>query len=86
MILDGARLVAISDDCRTLALAGSGGRIVVWTAPEPLQGTVQRIRLWVESLACMELDSRGVVNALNPEAVRQRHQQLEEQGGPPPFY
>jgi WD40 repeat protein len=86
MILDGARLVAISDDGRTLAVAGSGGRIVLWTAPAPIQGTVQRIRLWVESLAGMELDGRGVINALNPEAVRQRRQQLLEQGGPPPFY
>ena len=54
--------------------------------PKPIQGTVQRIRLWVESLAGMELDGRGVVNALNSEAVRQRRHQLEEQGGAPPFY
>jgi WD40 repeat protein len=86
VILDGARQVAISGDGRTLAVAGSGGRIVVWTAPEPVTGTVERIRSWVELLAGMELDSRGVVSALSPESLSSRRQQLDEQGGPPPYH
>jgi eukaryotic-like serine/threonine-protein kinase len=86
VILDGARHVAISGDGQTLAVAGSAGRIVVWTAPEPLTGAVERIRLWVELLAGMELDSRGVVSALSPESLNSRRQQLEDHGGPPPFH
>jgi WD40 repeat protein len=84
--LDGAREVAISADGQALAVSGSGGRIVVWTAPQPLSGDVERIRPWVELLAGMELDSRGVVNALGPGALRNRRQELDEQGGPPPFH
>ncbi len=85
VILDGANQVATSADGRTLAVSGLGGRFVVWNVPEPIPGTVETIRLWAESLAGLELDSQGVVNALGPEALRRRGQQLEEQGGPPPI-
>ena len=85
MILERATQVATSADGRTLAVAGSEGRFVVWNSPAPLAGSLENIRLWVEVLAGMELDDRGVVNTLGPEAVRRRQEQLEERGGPPPI-
>jgi WD40 repeat protein len=83
VILDGALPVATCANGRTMAVGGSGGRIVVWNAPEPLAGSVERIRLWVELLAGMEVDSRGVVSVLGPDAVRRHHERLDELGGPP---
>ena len=83
VILDKANHVATSADGRMLAVTGSGGRVVVWNAPEPLAGTVENIRLWVEVLAGLELDARGVVNTLGAEAIGRRRQQLEKLGGPP---
>ena len=60
--LDGMYPVAASSKGRTFAVAGSGGRVALWNEPEPLEGKVERIRLWVELLSGMELDSRGVVS------------------------
>jgi WD40 repeat protein len=81
--LGGANRVATSTDGRTAAVSGLGGRFVVWNAREPIPGTVEKIRLWAETLAGLELDSQGVITALGPEALRRRQQQLDEQGGPP---
>ena len=76
VLLDGVKPVSFSANGRTLAVAGSGGQIVVWqAAPPPLVGAVERIRLWVEVLTGLELDNRGVVNVLSPDAV-QRYQRL----------
>ena len=85
VILDGAMPVAFSANGRTMAVSGSGGRIAVWNTPEPLAGTVERIRLWVELLAGMELDDRGVVSVLAPADLKRRQQQLALMGGPPPI-
>jgi hypothetical protein len=83
VVLDGASLVAASFLGQTLAVAGSGGRIVVWNAPEPLAGKVENIRLWVELITGMELDSRGMVSTLGREALRDRQERLDQQGGHP---
>jgi hypothetical protein len=55
-------------------------------AAEPPGGAVEQIRLRVESLAGMKLDSSGVVSALGPEDIRQRLKKLEDSGGPPPLH
>lgn len=81
--LDGMYPVAASSKSRRFAVAGSGGRVAMWNEPEPLEGKVERIRLWVELLSGMELDSRGAVSALSPEALGRHQQQLDAAGGPP---
>ncbi len=83
IVLDGARPVAVFPNGHTLAVGGAGGRIVVWDVPEPMLGTPQRLRLWIEVLTGMQLDSRGAVSTLDSEALRSRQQKLGEQGGPP---
>ena len=83
IVLDRVLPVAVFPNGRTLAVGGSGGRIVVWTLPEPMPGTAQRLRLWVELLTGMQLDRRGAVSALDSDALRSHRQELDEQGGPP---
>ena len=69
VILDGSVLIATSADGRTSAAAGPGGRVAVWNPPAPLAGNVEDIRLSIERLTGMELDSRGSVTPLSPAAL-----------------
>ena len=75
--------VAISPNGHLLAAGSLDGRSAVWQAPRPLPGSVERIRLWIEVLTGMELDSREVIQELSPAALRERRQRLEALGGPP---
>jgi hypothetical protein len=68
--------VAFSPDNRRLAAGASDGRIVVWDAPLPLEGSAERVRLEIERLTGMELDAEGAIHQLGPEALAQRSQAL----------
>src|SRR5207248_2542937 len=77
---EGVLAVAFSPDGRRLAAAGRHGRIALWDTPRPLEGDVERVRLWVEVLTGMELDSQDVVQPLSAEALERRRSRLEELG------
>jgi WD40 repeat protein/tRNA A-37 threonylcarbamoyl transferase component Bud32 len=75
----GARAVAFSPDGRRLAVGAQDGQIALWDAPPPpLEGSVARVRLWVETRTELELDPQGVVRKLDADALRQRQQQLRD--------
>jgi len=75
--------IAFSPDGRHLAVAGTRGRIALWATPRPMQGTSQRLRLWVETLAGMELDEQQMIHTLEPDEVQRRRARLDELGGVP---
>jgi WD40 repeat protein len=76
--------IAFSPDGRYLAVVGKRGRIALWETPQPMQGTSERLRLWVETLAGMELDSQQEIHCLQPDEARRRRARFEELGGPLP--
>ena len=51
--------------------------------PIPAEGTVERIKCWVEVLTRMELSPEGVVRVLSAEEWEARNQRLRDLGGPP---
>jgi WD40 repeat protein len=55
----------------------------IWSLPTVVQGTPERIRIWVEILTGMELDAQGATRQLDPEAWRERRRRLQELGGAP---
>jgi WD40 repeat protein len=75
---DWALAVASSTDGRQLAAGGRAGRIAVWDAPPPREGTAERVRREVEVLTGMEIDGREAVRELSPDEVRQRRHRLGE--------
>jgi WD40 repeat protein len=75
--------VAFAANGKRLACGGLDGRIALWDTPAPVEGSVQRVRLWVEVLTGMELDSGETIRELSPEAIQQRRQQLHKLGGAP---
>ena len=75
--------MAFSPDGKT-ALTGSYDRTArLWSIPEPLEGDIDRIRLWVQVLTDVELDSQGDFHVLDSETWQERRDRLEQLGGPP---
>jgi WD40 repeat protein len=68
--------VAFCPDGTMLAVAGRQGRIVLWRPPQPRTGSVEQLRLEVEVLTGMTLDSREVVRPVDAGEVQQRRQLL----------
>jgi WD40 repeat protein/tRNA A-37 threonylcarbamoyl transferase component Bud32 len=79
------RQLVFSPDGKTLLSSGSGPArcIRLWPVPSPLSGDAQRLVLWTQVLTGMELNSEGVVNALDAEQWQERRERLEKLGGPP---
>jgi WD40 repeat protein len=75
--------LAFSPNGRCLAVAGERGRIALWETPQPMQGTSERLRLWVETLVGMELDGQQMIHSLDADEVRRRRARLDELGGMP---
>jgi WD40 repeat protein len=75
--------VAFNPDGQTLLTASSDGTARLWPAPPPLKGETERIVLWTQVITGMELDQRREVHVLDGPTWAQRHQRLEQLGGPP---
>ncbi len=75
--------VAFSPDGKT-ALTGSSDRTArLWSIPKPLEGDIDRLKLWVQVLTGVELDSLGNYRVLDSTAWQERRDRLEQLGGPP---
>jgi WD40 repeat protein len=74
--------VAFSPDGRTFLTSGFKAPRL-WQVPAPLDGEAERIRLWLEVTAGLELDAGGAAVQLNAKAWRERWERLQKLGGPP---
>jgi WD40 repeat protein len=61
----------------------TGTTVCRWKAPAPLEGDPDRIRLWIEVNSGLELDEGGAAVELDANAWQQRHDRLQQLGGPP---
>jgi WD40 repeat protein len=75
--------VTFSPDGRTLVTGGLDQTVRFRRMPQPVDGTPERIRVWVEVITGMTLDAAGVVHALDADQWQERRRRLEELGGPP---
>lgn len=76
--------VLFSPDGMELLTAGTDSTARLWQRPEPMQGEIERIRLWTEVISGMELDPTSDWHDLDPQTWNQRRLRLQELGGPPP--
>ncbi|MFI5455598.1 MAG: WD40 repeat domain-containing serine/threonine-protein kinase [Isosphaerales bacterium] len=77
------RAVALSPDGRTALTAGQDGAARIWDVPLPLEGTPERVRVWVQSITGLELKDDGNVSVLDAPTWRVRRQRLQALGGTP---
>ena len=75
--------LTLSADGRHLLTAGKDRSAQCWDVPVPLEGDVERIRLWTELITGLELDADGAPRGLDAATWSRYHQELEALGGPP---
>jgi WD40 repeat protein len=83
LVRDRTGPVACCPDGRLLAAGCPDGRITLWQFPLPLEGSAERVRLWVEQLTGMELGTQEAIRTLSAEEVQKRQDFLKKLGGPP---
>jgi WD40 repeat protein len=81
---ESVRAVAFDRDGRRAATGSTDGAVRQWRLPPaPVEGSVERIRLWAEVLSGRELDPPGAVHELTAPDLAKRRRRLAELGGPP---
>jgi hypothetical protein len=51
--------------------------------PQPVRGSPEHLRLWIEVITATEQDASGEVTELDHKTWQQRHDRLQKLGGPP---
>jgi WD40 repeat protein/serine/threonine protein kinase/tetratricopeptide (TPR) repeat protein len=59
-----------------------GSNWTVWKLSGTLEGGIEQITLWAQTLTSFELDADGVINFLEARIWQQRRQRLQELGNP----
>src|SRR5262249_6108879 len=81
---DGVRAVAFDASGQRAATGGRDQVMHQWhVPPPPMEGSAERIRLWVEVLTGMELDPQGAVRELRSHERGERRRRVEWLGGRP---
>ncbi len=66
-----------------MVLIDPEGKTRLYSAPVPLEGSPERLSLWVKVITGMELTESGDVRPLSANTWRKYKHRLVEIGGPP---
>src|SRR5215210_6054758 len=55
----------------------------LWSISAPVEGEVERLRLWVQVITGLELDDHDAFRVLDTVAWQDRRRKLDQLGGPP---
>ena len=80
---DGVFAVALSADGKTALTRSRDKTARLWHVPQPIRGDPERIMLWTQVITGLEVDELTAVRVLDAATRQQRHQRLQELGGPP---
>jgi WD40 repeat protein len=84
IVLDAGLTCAVfTPDTKSLLTAGTDGEVKRWSIPQPLDGELARLKLWVQVMAGKELDAAGNVRPIDEATRNERQRQLGKMGGPP---
>jgi WD40 repeat protein len=75
--------VAFSPDGKMVLSGSFDGTAKLWPVPLAVEGSPERIKLWIQVLTGAQLDQQGTVQALDAKTWQERRRRLEKLGGPP---
>jgi WD40 repeat protein len=79
----GVTCAVFTPDGKSLLTAGTDGTVKRWSLPQPLDGELARLKLWVQVRAGKEIDAAGNVRPIDEATRNERQRQLGKMGGPP---
>jgi eukaryotic-like serine/threonine-protein kinase len=77
------RAVALSPDGQIALTGGLDASARIWDVPSPIDGDLDRIRLWSQVITGLELKPDGTVSVLDEPTWHDRRLRLQELGGDP---
>jgi WD40 repeat protein len=75
--------LCISPDGTRLITGSQDKTARIWELPETVNGSPQRLAVWVQTLCGMQLASNEALGVLTPEDWQERLEELRKLGGPP---
>jgi WD40 repeat protein/tRNA A-37 threonylcarbamoyl transferase component Bud32/peroxiredoxin len=70
--------VSCSPSGKMAVTASDDGTAVLWALPSPVQGDIERVRLWAQIVTGMELDESGAIHVLDARAWQEHCRRFEE--------
>ncbi len=77
--------VAVSEDGRSVLSGSADQTAALWAIPAPVPGEPERLTLWIETLAGLELEENesNALSVLDEKTWQKRRDRLKEAGAPP---
>ncbi len=75
--------VAFSLDGRWIATAGWDGTAQLWRTPTAVEGSPERLALWIRVVSMKEQDESGAIRTLDLATWQEYREELDRCGGPP---
>src|SRR5262249_16880405 len=77
------RTLAFSHDGRRLPTGGSDATVRCWKAPNPLEGTIERITCWIRVSTELEFDPGDAIRRMDGPTIWDLRRRLTDLGGAP---
>ena len=77
------KAASFSPEGRWIATASDDRTAQLWRTPTPIEGSVDRLALWVRVVTVKQMDESGAIRSLELDSWKKLRDDLDRRGGPP---